>query len=84
MDAKGERVRADLRRYRPICLGSSGSDHIHADRIALLLVLTALWRAVCGPRHRRGLPLRRASPAGLDGQRTLKHRSIRHCPIWSI
>ena len=42
MDAKGERVRADLRRYRPICLGSSGSDHIHADRIALLLVLTAL------------------------------------------
>ena len=39
---QGERVRADLRRYRPICLGSSGSDHIHADRIALLLVLTAL------------------------------------------
>ena len=48
---------------------ASGSDHIHADRIAFLLARTARLtvshvgslRAPASPR----LPLRRASPAGL-------------------
>src|SRR5439155_14208258 len=51
--------------YRPNCSRSSGSDHIHADRIALLLALTARadcqpFCAACGSRLRRG-----ACPAGI-------------------
>jgi hypothetical protein len=61
-------MRADLRRFRPNCSGRSGSDHIHADRIAVLLALTAhpavsqlsSLRSPASP----GIPLRRASPAG--------------------
>src|SRR5229473_632427 len=58
--------------YGPNCSGSSGSDHIHADRIALLLARTAhltighfgSLRSPASPR----LPFRRTSPAGLIGQ----------------
>src|SRR5258707_9308745 len=69
-DAEAKRTGFDLRRVKvQIVSRSSGSDHIHADRIAFLLARTARLtvshvgslRAPASPR----LPLRRASPAGL-------------------
>jgi hypothetical protein len=73
--------------YSSNCSGSSGSDHIHADRIASLLARTAhltvshfgSLRSPASPR----LPLRRASPAGLMARRPFEHRSIQHQPILS-
>ena len=42
-DAEAKRARFDLRLFTDqIVLGNSGSDHIHADRIAHLQALTAV------------------------------------------
>jgi hypothetical protein len=78
-------VRADLRRYTPICLGSSGSDHIHADRIALLLAPTAhLTISHFGSLRVPGIA-EVTSPAGIarrpDGTTPFEHRSIQHRPF---
>src|SRR5439155_16601959 len=74
---QGERVRADLRRYRPNLFGElrlgSYPRRSHRASAGAHCPLTGSLRSPASPR----LPLRRASPAGLDGQRTLKHRSIR-------
>jgi len=63
-------MRFDRLRLHDFVMRSSGSDHIHADRIAvLLLALTALGSAIFwaagGPRHRRG-----TSPAGIAARLT--------------
>jgi hypothetical protein len=69
MDAKASACARTCVGYRSICLKSSGSDHVHADRIANLQALTARLTishfaqfAVLGIAE---VPHRRASPAGL-------------------